>query len=493
MTTKQLPNDFLWGGAVAAHQVEGAYNVDGKGLSVADVMTSAGTHDERKITKGVDPNYFYPNHNAVDFYHQYPEDIKLLAEMGFKCFRTSIAWSRIFPNGDDQEPNEAGLKFYDKLFDECLKYNIEPVVTLSHFEMPYHLVTEYGGFRNRKVIDFFTKFAETVFKRYRDKVKYWLTFNEINNQINYDRAFTLFTNSGIKIKPGENPEKVMYQAGHYEVVASAIAVQFGHKINPDFEIGAMVAMSPVYPATDKPEDILKAQRAMQARYWFSDVQVEGKYPSWLVNYQDAKGFDLDITEKDLQELAAGTVDYLGFSYYMSFATAASHNEDEYYSYNETNDLVTNSYVPQSDWGWQVDPKGLRYALNWLNDRYNLPLFIVENGIGAIDQLTNDHKIHDQYRIKYLQDHIEQMKLAMLNDGVKVMGYTPWSAIDIVSASTGQLSKRYGFIYVDENDDGSGSLARYKKDSFYWYQHVIETNGADLSKTVGENDEASQSN
>ncbi|MCY9806145.1 6-phospho-beta-glucosidase [Lentilactobacillus senioris] len=480
MTNQELPNNFLWGGAVAAHQVEGAYEEVGKGLSVADVMTSAGNRSERTITTGIDPSYFYPNHEAVDFYHHYPEDVKLFAEMGFKCFRTSIAWSRIFPQGDEEEPNEDGLKFYDRLFAECLKYNIEPVVTLSHFEMPYHLVTEYGGFRNRKVITFFTRFAETVFKRYRNQVKYWLTFNEINNQVNYDREFTLFTNSGIKIHNGENPEAVMYQAGHYETVASALAVQIAHQINPDFQVGAMIAMTPVYPASNKPQDILKAQRAMQTRYWLSDVQVLGSYPQWLVNYQKAKKFNLDITEEDLAILKKGTVDYLGLSYYMSFTTAASDKEDEFYSYNEATDLVKNNYVPKSDWGWQIDPEGLRYSLNWLNDRYHVPLFIVENGIGAIDHLTKDHQVHDQYRIDYLRSHIKQMKLSILKDGIPVMGYTPWSAIDIVSASTGQLSKRYGFIYVDRNDDGSGSLQRFKKDSFAWYQRVIESNGADLN-------------
>lgn len=477
--SEQLPNDFLWGGAVAAHQVEGAFDVDGKGLSVADVMVAAGNQEERIITNGIDDHYFYPNHEAVDFYHHFAEDIKMMAEMGFKCFRTSIAWSRIFPNGDELVPNEAGLRFYDRVFDECLKYGIEPVVTLSHFEMPYHLVTEYGGFRNRKLVDFFTRFAETVFERYQNKVKYWLTFNEINNQVNYDRAFTLFTNSGIQVAPDEDAEKVMYQAGHYEVLASALAVQIGHKINPNFQIGGMIAMTPVYPATDKPQDILKAQRAMQARYWFSDVQVTGRYPAWLKHYFEAKQFDLDITKEDLATLKAGTVDYLGLSYYMSFAVAASNHEDNQFSYNERTDLVTNPFVPQSDWGWQVDPQGLRYALNWLTDRYHTPLFIVENGIGAIDKLTNDGHVHDEYRIDYLKAHIEQMKLAIKEDGVEVMGYTPWSAIDIVSASTGQLSKRYGFIYVDRNDDGSGTLERYRKDSFFWYKKVISSNGETL--------------
>lgn len=480
MTKKNngFPEDFLWGGAVAAHQVEGGWQEGGKGPSVADVMTQGSSTSEREITAGVLPGKTYPNQEAIDFYHRYPEDIKLFHELGLKCFRTSIAWTRIFPKGDESEPNEAGLKFYDDLFDECLKYGIEPIVTLSHFEMPYHLVTEYGGWRNRKLIDMFVRFAEVVFKRYKDKVKYWMTFNEINNQTNYDRPFGLFTNSGIKIEDGENAEAIMYQAAHYELVASAKAVEIGHLINPEMQIGAMIAMCPIYPLTAKPADILKAEKAMQTRYYFSDVQARGEYPKWLLRYFDNKEFNLDITDEDLLTLQKGTVDYIGFSYYMSFTIEAKENEDSDFSYREGTDLVTNPYLAASEWGWQVDPVGLRYSMNWIQDRYQLPQFIVENGLGAMDNFDGT-TVHDDYRVKYLRDHIAQMKLAVERDGVDLIGYTPWGVIDLVSASTGQMDKRYGMIYVDKNDAGKGTLNRFKKDSFSWYKHVIETNGQDL--------------
>lgn len=478
--TSGLRPDFLWGGAVAAHQLEGGWQEGGKGLSVADVMTQGANGVERQITDGVLPGKIYPNHEAIDFYHHYPEDLALMAEMGFKCFRTSIAWTRIFPQGDEAEPNEEGLAFYDRLFQACLDHGIEPVVTLSHFEMPYHLVTAYGGWRDRRVIGFFTHFAEVVFKRYRHQVKYWMTFNEINNQSDYRRGFSLFTNSGLVPQADEDIERTMYQAAHYELVASALAVQLGHQINPDFQIGAMIALVPLYPATSKPADILKAQRAMQTRYWFGDVQAWGHYPSWLKAYQAHRGFDLDITLEDLDVLKAGTVDYVGFSYYMSFAVAAKEQEPADLRYDETRDLVKNPYVPASDWGWQIDPEGLRYALNWLTDRYHLPLFIVENGLGAYDDVAPDGAIHDSYRIDYLRAHIEQMELAVTEDGVDLMGYTPWGCIDLVSAGTGQMDKRYGFIYVNKNDKGEGDLSRSRKDSFYWYQKVIQSNGADLA-------------
>ena len=476
--TKGFPKDFLWGGAVAAHQIEGGWQEGGKGPSVADVMTQGSNTSEREITEGVLPGRVYPNHEAIDFYHRYPEDIKLFSELGLKCFRTSIAWTRIFPNGDETEPNEEGLKFYDDLFDECLKYGIEPVVTLSHFEMPYHLVTEYGGWRNRKVIDFFVNFATAVFNRYNDKVKYWMTFNEINNQTNYDRPFTLFTNSGIYVKPGEDAEKTMYQAAHYELVASALAVKIAHEINPEMQVGCMIAMCPIYPATSKPTDVLKAERAMQTRYYFSDVHVRGEYPAWLARYFENKEFNLDITDEDLAALKAGKVDYVGWSYYMSFTVKAKEHEDADFKYVESEDLIQNPFLEASEWGWQVDPVGLRYSMNWIQDRYQIPQFIVENGLGAIDKFE-DNTVHDEYRVNYLRDHIKAMRDGILRDDVKLMGYTPWGVIDIVSASTGQMDKRYGLIYVDKNDKGEGTLDRYKKDSFAWYQHVIATNGAEL--------------
>ncbi|WP_413486951.1 6-phospho-beta-glucosidase [Carnobacterium maltaromaticum] len=473
-----LRKDFLWGGAVAAHQLEGGWNKDGKGVSVADVMTVGANGVPREITNGVLQGKNYPNHEGIDFYTNYKEDIKLFAEMGFKCFRTSIAWTRIFPKGDESVPNELGLKFYDELFDECLKYGIEPVITLSHFEMPYHLVTEYGGWRNRKMIDFFVRFAEVCFTRYKDKVKYWMTFNEINNQANYNEDFAPFTNSGIAYQPGENREKIMYQAAHYELVASALAVKIGHEINPDFQIGCMIAMCPIYPLSCKPEDMMMSVSAMHKRYWFTDVHVRGYYPAYLEKYFQRKGFNLDITVEDKLLLLEGCVDYIGFSYYMSFTTE-SKSDNPQYDYDESKDLVRNPYVKASDWGWQIDPVGLRYAMNWFYDRYQLPLFIVENGFGAIDQLNSDGTIDDDYRIDYLKAHIEAMKTTVEEDGIDLLGYTPWGCIDLVSAGTGEMKKRYGFIYVDKDNEGQGTLKRSKKKSFDWYKQVIATNGEQL--------------
>ena len=325
---------FLWGGAVAAHQIEGGWNEGGKGVSVADVMTAGANGVARRITDGVIEGENYPNHEAIDFYHRYKGDVKLFAEMGFKCFRTSIAWTRIFPNGDEEEPNEEGLKFYDDLFDECLKYGIEPVVTLSHFEMPYHLVKEYGGFRNRKCIDFFVKYAEVCFKRYNGKVKYWMTFNEINNQANYQEDFAPFTNSGLKYKEGENRELLMYQAAHYELVASAKAVKIGHEINPEYQIGCMLTMAPIYPHSCDPKDMMMSMGAMHKRYWFGDVHARGYYPPYMTKFFERNHYDLDITEQDKADLLTGTVDYIGFSYYFSFCTQYL-RDNPYYDYDET--------------------------------------------------------------------------------------------------------------------------------------------------------------
>ena len=471
---------FLWGGAVAAHQLECGYNKGGKGLSIMDVTTGGDVKTERRVTDGILEGENYPNHEAIDFYGHYREDIRLFAEMGFKCFRTSIAWTRIFPKGDEEKPNEEGLKFYDDMFDECLKYGIEPVITLSHFEMPLHLVKKYGGWRNRKLIDFFVKFAVTCFERYKDKVKYWMTFNEINNQadIGDGNPFMFYANSGIICKPGENPEALMYRASHYELVASAKAVKAGRAINPDFMIGCMIAMCPIYPATCKPEDVLLAEKSMQKRYFYTDVHVKGSYPANILKYWERKGLTPNITEEDLKDLKEGCVDYIGFSYYMSFCTEEK-EDNPYYDYRGEADRVRNPYVKASDWGWQIDPVGLRYSLNWFSDRYDVPLFIVENGFGAYDKVEEDGSIHDPYRIEYLKKHIEQMKLAVDEDGVDLMGYTPWGCIDLVSAGTGELDKRYGFIYVNKHNDGTGDLSRSKKDSFYWYKDVIAVNGERL--------------
>lgn len=475
-----LPDNFLWGGAVAANQIEGGYREGGKGLSIMDVMT-AGSHGVmRRITDGVVPGESYPNHEAVDFYHHYKEDIRLFAEMGFRCFRTSIAWTRIFPNGDESEPNEAGLQFYDDLFDELLKYGIEPVVTLSHFEMPYHLVTQYGSWMNRKVIDFFVNYAVTVFKRYKNKVKYWLTFNEINNQSNTCADIFGWTCSGIRYSQFEKPEEAMYQAVHHELVASALAVKKGHEINPDFQIGCMCAFVPYYPYSCDPADVVMAAECMHERYYFSDVHMRGHYSAFARKEWERKGYQIQMEPEDEQILSEGKADFLGFSYYMSNTVKGGVKKDVSECVDGSSPYsVPNPYVKASDWGWQIDPKGLRYALTTLYERYEKPLFVVENGLGAVDVLEEDGSCNDDYRIAYLKAHIEEMKKAVEIDGAEVMGYTPWGCIDLVSFSTGELKKRYGFIYVDKNDDGSGTGKRSKKKSFEWYRRVIASNGEEL--------------
>lgn len=472
---KKLPKDFLWGGAVAAHQLEGGWNKGGKGVSIADVMTAGANGVDREITEGVLPGRNYPNHEAIDFYSRYKEDVKLFAEMGFKCFRTSIAWTRIFPNGDDTEPNEAGLQFYDDLFDELLKYGIEPVITLSHFEMPYHLVEAYGGWRCRKLIEFFVRYAETVMRRYKDKVKYWMTFNEVNNQGTCYVPWTGWTNSGILYEKGESVQAVLQQAVHYEMVASAKVVKLGHEINPDFKIGCMLAMVPFYPRTCSPDDMIASQIAMEHRlFYYGDLHVFGEYPAYMTAFREVNGIVLDITPEDLACLKEGCVDYIGLSYYMSNTISSTEVENSL-KVAEGFYTAKNPYVAASDWGWQIDPKGLRWSLNLLHQRYHVPLFIVENGFGAYDKVESDG-IHDPYRMDYLRLHIQQMKKAIIEDGIPVMGYTPWGCIDLVSAGTGEMEKRYGFIYVDKDNKGQGTLDRRKKDSFFWYQKVIESNG-----------------
>lgn len=474
MTQYSFPKDFLWGGAVAAHQVEGGWNKDGKGVSVVDVLTKGAHEVPRVITDSVESDQFYPNHEAIDFYGRYKEDIALFAEMGFKCFRTSIAWTRIFPNGDEAIPNEAGLQFYDDLFDELLKYGIEPVITLSHFEMPNHLVKHYGSWANRQVIDFFVKFSQTVMERYQHKVKYWITFNEINNQRNWKLPIWGYCNSGMIYTDYPNPEQMMYQVLHHQFVASARVVKLGHQINPDFKIGSMIHIMPLYPATCRPEDVLLAQELMREKYLFSDVQVRGYYPSYLIKEWQRKNIQIEMAAGDEQILREGCADYLAISYYMTNIVSTQKEEGQTTSLFENSRL--NPYLPASDWGWQIDPDGLRVALSELYERYQKPIFIVENGLGAIDEVQADGSINDDYRINYLSEHIKAVATAINYDGVDVMGYTPWGCIDCVSFTTGEYKKRYGFIYVDKHDDGTGTMARSKKKSFYWYQQVIASNG-----------------
>lgn len=480
MTKLTFPDGFLWGGAVSAHQVEGGWNKGGKGLSIADVMTAGAHGVPREITDGVIEGKNYPNHEAIDFYGRYKEDIALFAEMGFKCFRTSIAWSRIFPNGDESEPNEPGLQFYDDMFDELLKYGIEPVITLSHFEMPYHLVKEYGGWSNRKIIDFFVRFATTVMERYKNKVKYWMTFNEINNQKNIANDIFGWTNSGVIYSECENPEESMYQAVHHELVASALVVKKGHEINSDFKIGCMCSFVPLYPYSCNPDDMMLALESMRDRFLFADVHVRGYYPNYALSEWKRKGYEIKMEPEDSKILAEGTVDYIGLSYYMSRVVKTETNIDMSQAVDGGNQYsVPNPYVRASDWGWQIDPVGLRYSLATLYERYQIPLFIVENGFGAIDVKEADGSCHDDYRIEYLSAHIKEMQKAIDLDGVNLIGYTPWGCIDLVSFTTGEMKKRYGFIYVDKDNDGNGTLERSKKKSFEWYKNVITSNGAVL--------------
>lgn len=457
-----FPHNFLWGGATAANQIEGAYRADGKGLSVQDVMphglrtppTAEPTDDNLKC-------------EAIDFYHRYREDIDLFAEMGFKTFRLSFAWSRIFPQGDEAEPNAAGLEFYDRVIDYLLEKGIEPLVTLSHYETPLHLARHYGGWTNRELITFFERYARTVLEHFKGRVRYWLTFNEINSVLH----FPFF--SGIESTPEELGPQKLYQAIHHELVASARATKIAHDIDPANKVGCMILAVPRYPLTPDPQDALAAMAASHEDYTFGDVHVRGTYPGYFLRKLKELGVELEMTDADKEDLKH-TVDYVSFSYYMSVCESANQEAG-----GEGNIIggVPNPTLKASEWGWQIDPVGLRIILNDYWDRWQKPLFIVENGLGAKDQLINE-TVEDDYRIDYLNDHLVQVGEA-IEDGVEVLGYTSWGPIDLVSASTAQMSKRYGFIYVDRNDDGSGSLERYRKKSFDWYKQVIASNGASL--------------
>lgn len=469
--THQFPDDFLWGGAIAANQAEGAWLEDGKGLDLASCFPCGIHHKFRgKPQEGT----YYPQKEAIDFYHRYKEDIALFAQMGFKVFRTSIHWTRIYPHGNEPVPNEKGLEFYDCLFDELLKYGIQPLVTISHYEMPMYLVEKYGGWRSRELIDFYIKYCETIFKRYKDKVKYWLTFNEINNmRRNCDYvAGVIFDGTETK----SQRQNLIYQAAHHMFVASAKANQLCHDIIPDAKIGCMLSLSNIYPYNCDPVAVFETMDIRRKSLFFSDVMVRGYYPSYIYRIWHENDVHICIKEGDLELLKQHPSEFVAFSYYKTTAHEAGKP-----SFFDTGGEVStpNPYLKTSEWGWQIDPMGLRYTLNEIYDRYQIPLFPVENGLGAIDEVV-DGQIHDDYRIDYLREHLKALKEA-IKDGVDIMGYAYWGPIDIVSAGTGQMSKRYGFIYVDKDDYGNGTLKRIKKDSFDWYKHVIKTNGKDLDK------------
>ncbi|WP_339282096.1 6-phospho-beta-glucosidase [Paenibacillus sp. FSL H8-0282] len=482
-----FPENFLWGGAAAANQLEGASNVGGKGLSLADVYIfdentpkknwSDQWHlmTHKQIEEAQDPasEKYYPKRHGVDFYHHYKEDIALLAEMGFKAFRMSIAWTRIFPNGDELIPNEEGLAFYDRVFDELNKYGIEPIVTLSHYEMPLHLTTKYRGWVNRKVIDFFVRYATTVAERYKHKVKYWMTFNEINCVVHHQ-----YVSLGVIEENHPNIEQAMFQGAHHQFVASALATKACKESNPQAMVGCMVSYQLLVPYSCDPDDVQATVDKQRTSLFFTDVQARGYYPAYTARMFAEKNIVLKTEPEDEQIMKDYPVDYVSFSYYMSGAVSAHPEKIEGAEGNLLTGGVKNPYLPSSDWGWQIDPKGLRTAINQLYDLYQKPVLVAENGLGALDVLQEGDVIEDDYRIDYLKEHIKQIKEAIA-DGVDVMGYTSWGCIDMVSAGTNQMSKRYGYIYVDQDDMGRGTKRRIKKKSFYWYKNVIATNGEQL--------------
>lgn len=480
-----FPKDFLWGGATAANQIEGAFDVDGKGLSTSDFAAYKDPYAGDEVDNFTfnvlsieleeymtnPENYLFPKRWGIDFYHRYKEDIALLAEMGFKTFRLSIAWPRIYPTGLESEPNEAGLQFYDDVFDECAKYGIEPLVTMSHYEMPITLTQKYNGWVSRELIPLFDKYARTIFNRYKNKVNYWITFNEMNMNLN-----NLYTGSGTLISKLENVLESRYQASHHQFLASALAVKAAKEIMPNAKVGCMINQIECYAQTTKPEDQLQALKSNQLNMFYPDVQVNGEYPSYMARYFADNNINVIFEEGDEEILKEGAVDFVAISYYMSHITEA--RPDAAKLAGTFVSPIKNEHLELTQWEWPIDPIGLRISLMKLYDRYEIPLFVCENGLGAKDTITEDGKIHDDYRIDYLRKHVVQMKEA-IKDGVDLMGYTTWGCIDLISCGTSQMSKRYGFIYVDQDDEGNGSLERTPKDSFYWYKDVITSNGEEI--------------
>ncbi len=471
-----FPDNFLWGGAIAANQAEGAYTEGGKGLCIADyhLFIDKANRDDRKEDSTIkntlssfviDENLYYPKQNGIDFYHRFKEDIQLFKELGLKCFRTSFNWARIYPNGDESEPNEEGLKFYDHLIDELLLQGIEPIMTISHYEMPIHLVKEYNGWCSRKVVDYFERYCETLFERYHKKVKYWIPFNQIN--------LVTFNSIGVLLDKTDNLKQSLYQAIHHQLVAQAIAKKIACRYDEDIKVGTMLSDKIAYPATCKPEDILFNTRKNQMQFFFSDVAIRGYYPGYAYRYFKDNGINVEFEPEDEEILREYRMDYLSFSYYY---TKVNNSEKNTF---EPTDKEKNPYLKSSEWGWEIDPLGLRNCLNTYYDRYQIPMIITENGFGAKDRIE-DGQIHDSYRIDYLNDHFVQMEEA-IKDGVELFGYCLWSPIDIISCSSAEMKKRYGVIYVDLDDYGNGTKNRIKKDSFDWYKKVIETNGKNLKR------------
>lgn len=483
----KFPEGFLWGGATAANQIEGAYNIDGKGLTIEDCLPFRNT-GYKDFTKqfafsskdleealNAPETANYPKRRGIDFYHHYKEDIKLFGEMGLKCYRMSISWARIYTHPWDEKPNEKGLEFYHNVFKECHKYGIEPVVTLSHYDPPLDIVNRYRGWYSREVVELFVKYARTCFEEFKDEVKYWLTFNEVDAMLRHP-----VTSGGLIEDQFDDVdfETAIYQAMHHQMVASALTVKAGHEVNPDNFIGCMLTKLEFYPFTCKPEDFLAAQRRTRSIYRYSDIQVLGEYPLFLKKEMERKNIVIKTEAEDENILKEGCVDFVSFSYYMTSCMAADTTGLDMAPGNTVNG-VKNPYLPSSEWGWQTDASGLRASLVELYDRYRKPLFVAENGLGARDKVAEDGRIHDDYRMSYLDEHVRAMSDAINEDGVDLFGYTWWGHIDLISESTREISKRYGFIYVDADDEGNGTYNRLKKDSFNYYKQVIASNGTDL--------------
>ena len=473
---KKFPETFLWGGATAANQYEGAYQEGNRGLSNVDFIPY-GELRFAVASGALDPKCLpatarFPSREAIDGYHHYKEDIALFSEMGFRVYRFSISWSRIFPKGDELTPNEEGLRFYESVIEECRRYNIEPLITINHFDVPLHLIETYGSGRERSMVDFYQRLCETLFTRYKGMVRYWITFNEINMILHMP-----YMAAGLSFAKDENKEAVCYRAAHHELIASALAVALAHRIDPNNQIGCMLAAGNMYPYSCKPEDVMEALLKDRENYYFPDIQVRGYYPSYALKELARKQIQLPLLEGDAEILKQGCVDFVSFSYYNS-GVASADPKLQATAKGNVFPSIENPYLQASEWGWQIDPLGLRITLNALYDRYQKPLFIVENGLGSNDVLSHD-SVEDTYRIGYLREHIRAMRDAVCEDGVDLMGYTTWGCIDLISASTGEMRKRYGYIYVDKDEDHNGTLKRYKKKSFSWYAHVIQSNGENL--------------
>jgi len=474
----KIPDNFLWGGSIAAHQCEGAYDEDGKGLGIMDLVSVGAYGQPRKIYSKLEDNVLYPSHYGIDFYHRYKEDISLFAEMGFKSLRISIDWSRIYPNGDDEKPNQKGIKYYQNVVDELLKNNIEPIVTLYHFEMPINLVKKYGSWTNKKVVDYYLKFCQTMFLALKGKVKYWATFNEMNHIDPQTEATDIFTYiiAGLKYSELKDKKQTLATIGYNMTLASVKAVRLGHKIDEEYKIGCVFGIEPVYPINSDPENVLKAFLQTDRDFYQIDAMCNGEFPKYKIQEYRNSGINIDVTTENQEDFKFGKLDFIGMNYYASSVAKYEGAKDKE---SALFGGLQNPYLKTSKWGWTIDPVGIRYLLNYTYRKYGLPIMITENGLGATDKINNEGKILDDYRIDYLRKHIQEIKKAIEIDNVDCFGYLTWAPIDLVSATTGQMSKRYGFIYVDQDDDGNGSKRRICKESFDWYKNVIKSNGSNL--------------